>query len=220
MNQEKPIQLSLLAIRIGIVIVFMAWTLDKIINPQHFNDMLEMYYHTTLSHTALLIIGVVEILLLVLFFFFNRYKTYTYGFILLAHIMTTLVASWRFFPPFEKHMLLHYAGLPMLAACLLLFVVRDRDPLFKFDANHALGKDVISERIQIALVLLFLSGKFKNWTYAIILFGHTLSTLASTRRFFPPYESHALLYLGGLAMLGACIALYLLRDKDTLLSFQ
>lgn len=74
--------------------------------------------------------------------------------------------------------------------------------------------------LEIGLVLVFLSGKFRNWTYAAILIGHTASTLVSSPRFFPPYEFHALLYLTAFPMLGACIALYLLRDRDTLFTLK
>ncbi len=38
-------------------------------------------------------------------------------------------------------------------------------------------------------------------------------------RLLPPYEMHQLLYFGSLPILGACIALFLLRDKDKLLTF-
>ena len=273
MTDGKAIQISLLAIRVGVMIVFMAWTLDKIVNAAHFNATLEMYYHTTLPSTVLLVVGVLELLLLLVFFFFNRYKTITYGFVLAAHILTTLVSSWRLFPPFEKHMLLHYATLPTLAGLILLFWLREKDTLLKFESAPVVDNVINEERntkiallfirlsvaavflawtsnkiffaersvtmmsnyyffpftpnillilgiLEIGLVLVFLSGKFRNWTYAIILIGHTASTLVSSPRFFPPYEFHALLYLGAFSMLGACIALYLMRDQDTLFTLK
>ena len=273
MTEDRTTQLSLLAIRVGVMIVFMAWTFDKIVNAAHFNATLEMYYHTTLPSAVLLVVGVIELLLLLVFFFSNRYKTITYGFVLAAHTLTTLVSSWRLFPPFEPHMLLHYATLPTLAGCLLLFWLREKDTLLKIESPPALS-DVISEEkrtrvalllirvsvaavflawtsnkiffaersvrmmsnyyflpftpnillvmgiLEIGLVLVFLSGKFRNWTYAAILLGHTASTVVSSPRFFPPYEFHALLYLGAFPMLGACIALYLLRHKDTLFTLK
>lgn len=131
MSEDRALQVSLLAIRIGVVIVFMAWTFDKIVNAAHFNATLEMYYHTTLPSAVLLVVGTLELLLLLVFFFSNRYKTITYGFVLAAHTLTTVVSSWRLFPPFEAHMLLHYASLPMLAGCLLLFWLREKDTLLK-----------------------------------------------------------------------------------------
>lgn len=131
MTEDRTIQVSLLAIRIGVMVIFVAWTMDKIVNAAHFNATLEMYYHTTLPSAVLLVVGTLELLLLLVFFFSNRYKTITYGFVLAAHLLTTLVSSWRLFPPFEPHMLLHYATLPTLAGCLLLFWLRDRDTLLK-----------------------------------------------------------------------------------------
>jgi putative oxidoreductase len=71
---------------------------------------------------------------------------------------------------------------------------------------------------ELILLLFFLAGQFKTFTYGVILFAHTVTTLVSAWRLFPPYEVHQLLYFGSLPMLGACVALFLMREKDTLMT--
>lgn len=70
------------------------------------------------------------------------------------------------------------------------------------------------------VLLMFLCGVKKTFSYAVILSAHTASTVASSWRLIPPYEVHQLLYFGSIPMLAACTALFLLRERDTLLSLR
>ena len=72
--------------------------------------------------------------------------------------------------------------------------------------------------LELALLLAFLFGLWKTFTYGLILLAHAVSTLASSWRLFPPYEVHQLLYFGSLPLLAACFALFLLRDRDYMLN--
>ena len=66
-----------------------------------------------------------------------------------------------------------------------------------------------------ALVLLgFALGYFKTWTYGLVLAMHTVSTLSSWKMYLKP----ELLFYAAWPMLAACVALFLLRDLDTLYS--
>ena len=47
---------------------------------------------------------------------------------------------------------------------------------------------------------------------------HTVSTLSSWRQYLDPFDN--LLFFAAWPMLAACIALYLLRDHDNLLSIN
>ena len=133
MTSEKRLELALLALRIGIIIVFTAWTLDKIFAYEHNSGMIGHYYGgITISQPVLLAIGIAELVLLFVFFFTNYYKTITYGIILIAHTVTTIVSFKRLLPPYEIHQLLYFGSLPLLAACIALFLLRDDDTLFKF----------------------------------------------------------------------------------------
>ena len=67
--------------------------------------------------------------------------------------------------------------------------------------------------LQLALVLSFLAGLAKKYTYGLIFILHGGSTLAS----FPQYLDafNHLLFFAAWPMRGACFALFLLRDADT-----
>ena len=71
---------------------------------------------------------------------------------------------------------------------------------------------------ELLLIMAFLSGLWKRWTYGAVLLLHALSTLASVGKYLAPFEAHNLLYFAAWPMLAACTALYLLRDSDTLFS--
>lgn len=74
--------------------------------------------------------------------------------------------------------------------------------------------------VQLVIVAGFLVGAFKTWTYGAILFMHTVSTLSSWKIYLAPYEGPGLLFFAAWPMLSACIALFLLRDQDTMLALK
>ncbi len=126
MTDSKRLQVGLLALRLGIFSVFLVWTLDKIFNPAHNSGMIGHYYYIDVPHTFLLILGIAELIFLALFLM-GKFKTLTYGGVLLFHTVTTLASSPRLFPPYEIHQLLYFGSLPMLAACFCLFLMRESD---------------------------------------------------------------------------------------------
>ena len=71
---------------------------------------------------------------------------------------------------------------------------------------------------QLLLVLAFLAGIARTWTYGAILLLHAVSTLSSWRQYLDPYEGVNLLFFAAWPMLAACLALFLLRDQDRLLT--
>ena len=68
---------------------------------------------------------------------------------------------------------------------------------------------------QMILVLSFLAGFFRTWTYGIITALHTVSTLSCYNQYMNPWEKPNLLFFAAFPMLAACIALWLLREDDT-----
>src|SRR6266567_4956841 len=53
-------------------------------------------------------------------------------------------------------------------------------------------------------------------TYGLVLLLHALSTFSSFQQYFHPYQGPNILFFAAWPMLGACFALYYLRDLDTL----
>jgi hypothetical protein len=68
---------------------------------------------------------------------------------------------------------------------------------------------------ELVIILLFLAGIAKFWTYGAVLAFHAISTLSSWEMYLG-FDN--LLFFAAWPMLGACFALFWLRDQDTLLT--
>lgn len=71
---------------------------------------------------------------------------------------------------------------------------------------------------QLIVILAFVTGTLRRYSYGLILLMHGVSTLSSWRQYLDPFDN--LLFFAAWPMLAACFALYLLRDHDTLLTFD
>jgi hypothetical protein len=69
---------------------------------------------------------------------------------------------------------------------------------------------------ELALLAAFVAGAVKPWSYGLVTLLHGISTLASFRQYLAPFEGPNLLFFAAWPMLAACVALFLLRDRDTL----
>lgn len=130
MKAESRISVSLLAIRLTVFLVMLVWTIDKFINVEHASAVLEkFYFFGGLGATVIYAIGGVE-MLIILGFVLGIAKRFTYGAVLLFHSMSTLMVFPLYFD-LERGRLF-FAAWPMLAACLTLYLLRDRDQLLTF----------------------------------------------------------------------------------------
>ncbi|MDQ2868017.1 MAG: hypothetical protein M3R59_06340 [Verrucomicrobiota bacterium] len=69
---------------------------------------------------------------------------------------------------------------------------------------------------EIALLIAFVIGLAKRWTYGAVFLLHALSTFSSYHQYLTPFEKVNLLFFAAWPMLGACFALYYLRAADTI----
>ena len=69
--------------------------------------------------------------------------------------------------------------------------------------------------LEIILLLLFLAGYQKKYTYGAVLLLHTVSTLSAFKQYLTPFEGPHLLFFAAWPMWAACITLFLLRDQDS-----
>ncbi len=123
----KHLPLSLLLLRLGIFVVFLFWTLDKLINPEHTAGLFSKFYgFEDMGNTAIYMIGSVQLILIVLFVA-GLFKVWTYSAVLLFHAASTLSSFGLYLEPFDN--LLFFAAWPMLSACIALFLMRDWDTL-------------------------------------------------------------------------------------------
>jgi len=136
-DTQLQIQLprALLALRLGVFIVMLMWTLDKFVNPAHASGIFAGFYGIEGLGEALIYGLALLELVLVLGFVAGAYKRLTYGIILLFHGATTLI-SWKYYLGFGN--LLFFAAWPMFAACYALYILRDADTLFTLKRQNKL----------------------------------------------------------------------------------
>ncbi len=70
--------------------------------------------------------------------------------------------------------------------------------------------------VELAIILGFVLGYQKLYTYGAVLALHGISTVASFGGYIKPFEGPNLLFFAAWPMLAACFTLFYLRDLDTL----
>ena len=70
--------------------------------------------------------------------------------------------------------------------------------------------------LQTIIVLAFMAGLFKTWTYGLILGMHAVSTLSTYKELLNPYQPPNHLFWAAVPLLAALVALFLVRKEDKL----
>ena len=124
---RTQLSISLLLLRLGIAAVMVVWTVDKILRPEHAAIVFEKYYmYSGLSAVMSYVIGVAQALV-VIAFIVGLFRTWSYGLILLMHTVS-VASSWKqYIAPYENLNILFYAAIPMLSACIALWMLRRFD---------------------------------------------------------------------------------------------
>lgn len=137
---QRKLEWSLLLLRVGIFIVFAMWTIDKFVNPAHAAGVFEKYYKIGgLSSTLTYVIGAVQSVV-ILAFVAGAFRNVTYAIILALHTVSTLSSYGAYFDPWTKPNLLFFAAIPMLAACIALWLLRNHDNLLSVDGRRVSAK--------------------------------------------------------------------------------
>ena len=125
--------ISLLLLRLGIASVFLIWTVDKFVNPGHAAAVFEKFYKVpNLSTTLSYAVGGLQ-MILVIAFIVGLFRTWTYGLILLLHAISTFSSWAKYIDPWADKNLLFFAAIPMLSACVALWMLRRFD-IYSLDA--------------------------------------------------------------------------------------
>ena len=74
--------------------------------------------------------------------------------------------------------------------------------------------------VQLVVVLGFMAGFQKKWTYGAIFVMHGISTLSSYAVYLDPWGPRNLLFFAAWPMLAATYALFTLRNEDTFLAIH
>jgi putative oxidoreductase len=70
--------------------------------------------------------------------------------------------------------------------------------------------------IEMIILMLFVAGVQKKYSYGAVLVFHAVSTLSSFRQYLDPFEGGNLLFFAAWPMLAACILLFIFREQDKL----
>ncbi len=71
---------------------------------------------------------------------------------------------------------------------------------------------------QVVLLACFALGLVRTVSYGLVALMHGASTFSSWQQYLNPFEGANLLFFAAWPMLAACVALFLLREHDTLLT--
>ena len=87
----------------------------------------------------------------------------------------------------------------------------------KFYKLEGLGTTVlyVIAGLEVLLILAFVAGLAKKWTYGAVFLLHAVSTLSSWKQYLG-FDN--LLFFAAWPMLAACYALFVLREHDTLMT--
>ena len=128
-SARTQLSIALLLLRLGIASVMAIWAIDKLMNPGHAAKVAEKFYlfpglTASMSYAA----GVAQALV-VIAFILGLFRTWSYGLVTLMHTVS-VVSSWKqYLDPWTYPHILFYAAIPMLSACIALWMLRRFDTL-------------------------------------------------------------------------------------------
>lgn len=144
MNRKTVLPLSLFLMRISIFVVMLMWALDQFVNPDHYAIAFKRFYLIAdLGRFIMVLVSATELLTLA-GFVLGIYKKFCYAATLLMHAVSTLPLYQQYLTPFEGQNLLLFPAWPMLAGCLMLYLLRDEDVILTLDAPSKLFKKALN----------------------------------------------------------------------------
>lgn len=134
LHADGRLRWSLFLLRLGVFIVMAMWSLDKLLVPEHAARVFaNFYYLSDIGSGTLMTIGLVQLAIEVAFVA-GVWRTFTYGFVLVAHTVS-VASSWKqYLAPFDN--MLFLAAIPMLSACIALFLLRRQDTLMSLSGER------------------------------------------------------------------------------------
>ena len=127
MKSKDRLPLALFTLRISVFLVMLMWTLDKLVDPNHAARVFEKFYQISgFGIIHFYILGIAELILLLAFLVGYR-KTLSYGLVLIFHAVSTFSSYQQYLDPYTYPNLLFFAAWPMLAACFVLYYLREFD---------------------------------------------------------------------------------------------
>ncbi len=130
MKTEDRLPLALLLLRLSVFLVMFMWTVDKFVEPQHASKIMAAFYSVGgVGNFVIYLLATIEVAVIVAFLL-GFAKQWSYGLVLLMHAGSTVASYKKYLQPFESPNLLFFAAIPMLAACFVLYYLREVDVLW------------------------------------------------------------------------------------------
>lgn len=141
-SHHNQLALSLLVMRLSVFLVLLMWTLDKFLRPKHASHVFEQFYGLSeFTGAWMTTLAIIELLIIVLFVL-GLFKELTYLAVLMFHTISVLSSYQAYFTPFNAPHLLFFAAIPMWAACLSLYLMRDSDRWLSFSKKKAVRNNL------------------------------------------------------------------------------
>lgn len=126
---------ALFTMRITIALFLLPWIIDKFTasGVAHTAGVFKRFYKIdALSQTGSYAVGIFWAVLL-LAFVLGFQKRISYGLVMLAHGIGTIMTWDVLLPWMENHNMLFLASIPVLGSMIALYMMRDEDTLFTLD---------------------------------------------------------------------------------------
>lgn len=131
MERDRQLEGCLLAMRLTTAAFMLVWSVDKILNPKSAQGVFATFYFWKDAPANLLMMFGIAQTLVILAFAAGALRFWTYGAVLLMHLVSTLSSHFRMIPPYGPTAnKVFWAAVPVLAGIATLFVLRNRDRLF------------------------------------------------------------------------------------------
>ena len=126
MTDEQKLQWSLAILRFSIGIFFLIWSLEKLLAPELTQRVFKTFYGMTIPVSVSYTIGIVQTAI-VIAFLAGVFKTFSHGALLAMHTVSVLSSYERLLYPYTPPNHLFWAGVPVPAALVVLFLLRHSD---------------------------------------------------------------------------------------------
>ncbi|MBX2850080.1 MAG: hypothetical protein KTR16_17265 [Acidiferrobacterales bacterium] len=141
-NLEKRLAYCLFTCRLGVFIVFLVWTYNKLVRPEHGVHMMgKFYFIPGLSEAIILAFSVFELIMCFLLLV-GLYKRFVRAFFLFLSILAVavpqVIQGYINAILVQAHpTILYFTGFCLLACAITIYVLRDYDTLFSIKTKNA-----------------------------------------------------------------------------------
>lgn len=120
------LQISLLLLRLSLGGFMLLWAVEKFFRPEVTAQIFQKYYSVEIGNQIAMLAGLPQTLLTIAFLL-GVFKFWSYGITMLLHAASVIVSYQPILAPFEGINHLFLASVPVLAAFVALFLLRDQD---------------------------------------------------------------------------------------------